>query len=43
MLHKLMNADALWFLQHVRDVVPLVLSRIIGELGEKVEHHTVFE
>jgi hypothetical protein len=42
-LHKLTNADALGFLQHVHDIVPLLLSRAIGEHGEKVEHHTVFE
>jgi hypothetical protein len=45
MLHKLTNADALGFLQHVCDIVPLLLrlSRAIGEHGEKVEHHTVLE
>jgi hypothetical protein len=42
-LHKLMNADALGFLQHVRDVVPLLLCCVVGEHGEKVEHGTVFE
>ena len=29
--------------QHVRDVVPLLLSRVVGEHGEKVEHDTAFE
>ncbi len=43
MLHKLTNADALGFLQHVRDLVPLLLCLIVGEHGEKVEHDTVFE
>ena len=43
MLHKLTNADVLGFLQHVRDIVPLLLSHAIGEHGEKVEHHAVFE
>ena len=33
-LHKLTNADALGFLQHVRDVVPLLLSRVVGEHGD---------
>jgi hypothetical protein len=42
-LHKLTNADALGFLQNVRDVVPLLLSRVVGEHGEKVEGHTVFK
>ncbi len=41
MLHKLTNADAMGFLQHVPDVVPLLLSHAIGEHGEKVEHHAV--
>jgi hypothetical protein len=40
-LHKLKKADALGFLQHVRDVVPLLLCHVVGEHGEKVEHHTV--
>jgi hypothetical protein len=38
MLHKLTNADALGLLEHVCDVVPLLLSRIVGEHGEKVGH-----
>jgi hypothetical protein len=42
-LHKLMNAEALGFLQHVCDVVPLLLSPVVGEHGEKVERDTVFE
>ncbi len=43
MLHKLSNADALGFLHHVCDVVPLLLSRAIGEHGENVEHYAVIE
>jgi hypothetical protein len=43
MLHKLMDADTLGFLQHVRDTVPLLLSHAIGEHGEEVKHHTVFK
>jgi hypothetical protein len=42
-LHKLTNADTLGFLQHVPDVVPLLLCHVVGEHGEKVEHDTVFE
>jgi hypothetical protein len=42
-LHKLTNADTLGFLQHVRDAVPLMLIRAIGEHCEKVEHNTVFK
>jgi hypothetical protein len=36
-LHKLTNADALGILQHIRDVVLLLLSHAIGEQDEKVE------
>ncbi len=43
MLHKLTDADALGFLQHVCDVVPFLLCRVVGEHSEKVECHTVFE
>jgi hypothetical protein len=32
-LHKLTNADVLWLLEHIRDVVLLLISRIIGEHG----------
>ncbi len=39
MLHKLTNAHALGLFQHVRDIVPLLLSRIVWEFGEEVEHH----
>ncbi len=42
-LHKLTNAVALGFLQHVCDIVPLLLCPVVGEQGEKVEHHTVFK
>ncbi len=43
MLHKLTNADMLGLLEHIHDVAPFLLSRVIGEHGEKVEHHTVIE
>jgi hypothetical protein len=43
MLHKLMHADVLGFLEHVCDVVPFLLSRVVGKKGEKVEHHAVIE
>ncbi len=42
-LQKLTNADMLGFLQHVCDIVPLLLCRVVGEHGEKVEDDTVFE
>ncbi len=42
-LHKLMHADALGFLEHVCQVVPFLLSHVVGEHGEKVEHHTVIK
>ena len=42
-LHKLTNADVLGFLQHVCDILPLLLSHAIGEHGEEEEHHTVFK
>jgi hypothetical protein len=42
-LHKLMHADTLGFLEHVHDVVLLLLSCIIGKHSEKVEHHAVIE
>ncbi len=35
-LHKLTNADVQGFLQHVRDVVPLLLFRVVGEHGDEV-------
>jgi hypothetical protein len=41
MLHKLTHDDVLGFLEHVCDVVPLLLSHVVGEHGEKVEHHAV--
>jgi hypothetical protein len=44
MLHKLLtHADVLGFLEHVCDVVPLLLSRIVGKHSENVEHHTVIK
>jgi hypothetical protein len=42
-LHKLTNADALGFLQHICDVVPLLLCHVVGEHSEKVEHDIVFK
>jgi hypothetical protein len=42
-LHKLRHADALGLLENVRDVVPLLLSHIVGKHSEKVEHHAVIE
>ncbi len=36
------HADVLGFLKHVCDVVPLLLlSRVVGKHGEKVDHHAV--
>jgi hypothetical protein len=43
MLHKLMHADTLGFCEHVYDVIPLLLSHIVGKHGEKMEHHAVIE
>ncbi len=43
MLHKLGFTDALGFLEHLCDVVPLLLSHIVGNFGEKVEHHAVIK
>ncbi len=43
MLHKLMHADALGFLEHIHEVVSFLLTHIVGEHGEKVEHHEVIE
>jgi hypothetical protein len=43
MLHKLTNADPLGFLEHVRDIVPLLLSHAIGEHSEEVKHNTEVE
>jgi hypothetical protein len=42
-LHKLMQADALGCPEHICDVVPLLLSCIIGKHGKEVEHHAVIE
>jgi hypothetical protein len=41
MVHKLINADLLGLLGHVCDVVRLLLSPVVGEHSEKVEHHAV--
>jgi hypothetical protein len=43
MLHKLTYTDVLGLLEHVHDVVPLLLSRVVGKHGEKVEHHKVIK
>jgi hypothetical protein len=43
MLHKLMHADALGFLDHVCQVVPFLLNRIVGGHDEKVKHHAVIK
>jgi hypothetical protein len=43
MLHKLAHADALGFLEHAYDVVPLLLSCIVGKYSEKMEHHTIIK
>jgi hypothetical protein len=37
-LHKLTHADALGFLEHVHDVITLLLGRVFGKHCEKVEH-----
>jgi hypothetical protein len=42
-LHKLTNVDPLGLLEHVPDVVLLLLSHVIGEHSEKVEHHAVIK
>ncbi len=42
-LHKLMHANTLGFLEQVGQVVPFLLSHIVGEHGEKVEHHAVIK
>ncbi len=43
MLHKLTNADLVGLHEHIRDIVPLLLSRIVGEHSEKVKQHTIIE
>jgi hypothetical protein len=43
MLHKLMHADTLGFLEDICDVLPLLLSRVVGEHGEKMEFPAVVE
>ncbi len=37
--HKLTHTDVLGLLEHICDVVLLLLSRIVGKYSEKVEHH----
>jgi hypothetical protein len=39
----LTNADAMGLLEHIHYVLPLLLNRIIGEDGEKVEHHAAIK
>ncbi len=41
MLHKLTNAYALGLFQRVPIIIPLLLSRVVWEHGEKVKHHTI--
>jgi hypothetical protein len=43
MLHKLMHTEVLGFPEHIYDVVPLLLSHVVGKHVEKVEHHVVIE
>jgi hypothetical protein len=43
MLHKLRYADALGLLEHVHDVVLLLLSRVVGKHSEKVEHKAIIK
>ncbi len=40
-LHKLTNADALGLLEHIRDVVLLLLSHVIDKNSKKEEHHKI--
>jgi hypothetical protein len=42
-MHKLMHADTLGLLEHVHDVILLLLSRVDGKHGENVEHHAIFK
>ncbi len=42
-MHKLMHAEALGLLGQVCDIVPFLLIRIAGKLGEKMEHHAVIK
>ena len=43
MLHQLMHNDVLAFLEHVCQVVPFLLSQVVKEHSEKVEHHAVIK
>jgi hypothetical protein len=43
MMHKLMHADVLGFLEHICDIVLLLLGRVDGKHGEKVEQHAIFK
>jgi hypothetical protein len=42
-MHKLMHADALGLLEHVRDIVLFLLSHVNGKHSEKVEQHTIIK
>jgi hypothetical protein len=42
-MHKLTHTDTLGLLEHVRDVVPFLLSCIDGEHGKKVEQHAIIK
>jgi hypothetical protein len=44
-LHKLTQTDALGFLEHFLNVIPLLLSHAVGKHSdsEKVEYHAVIE
>ncbi len=42
-MHKLMHADALGLLEHVCDVILLLLSRVDWKHGEKVEQHAIIK
>ncbi len=40
-LHKLMYANSLGLLKHIGKVVLLLLSLVVGKLGEQVEHYAI--
>ncbi len=42
-LYKLMYANLLGLLEHIENVVLLLLSCVVGKHGEKVEHHAVIK
>jgi hypothetical protein len=43
MLHKLMHTNVPGLLEHICDIVPLLLNRVVGKHGKKVEHHAVIK